>query len=109
MTSDVIEAAYNSVWLWAQAVSEAGTADIPDVIRAMRRQSLNARRGLSRWMRKRSTPGVPYTSDGFGRRPVRSGLELGKADPSDPLSAITVAGGVERLSRESLPNLGRLG
>ena len=25
VTSDVIEAAYNSVWLWAQAVSEAGT------------------------------------------------------------------------------------
>ena len=46
VTSDVIEAAYNSVWLWAQAVSEAGTADIPDVIRAMRRQSLNAPEGI---------------------------------------------------------------
>ena len=42
----MIEAAYNSVWLWAQAVSEAGTADIPDVIRAMRRQSLNAPEGI---------------------------------------------------------------
>ena len=42
VTSDTIEAAYNSVWLWARAVFEAGNADIPDVIRAMRRQSLNA-------------------------------------------------------------------
>lgn len=46
VTSDVIEAAYNSVWLWARAVHEAGTADIPDVIRAMRRQSLNAPEGI---------------------------------------------------------------
>jgi urea transport system substrate-binding protein len=46
VTSDVIEAAYNSVWLWAQAVSEAGTADIPDVIRALRHQSLNAPEGI---------------------------------------------------------------
>jgi len=46
VTSDVIEAAYNSVWLWAQAVSEAGNADIPDVIRAIRRQSLNAPEGI---------------------------------------------------------------
>ena len=28
-TSDVIEAAYNSVWLWARAVSEAGTDEFP--------------------------------------------------------------------------------
>ena len=46
VTSDVIEAAYNSVWLWAQAVEEAGTDDVPDVIRAMRRQSLNAPEGI---------------------------------------------------------------
>jgi urea transport system substrate-binding protein len=46
VTSDVIEAAYNSVWLWAQAVYEAGTESIPDVIRAMRRQSLNAPEGI---------------------------------------------------------------
>ena len=46
VTSDAIEAAYNSVWLWAQAVSEAGTANIPEVIRAMRRQSLNAPEGI---------------------------------------------------------------
>ena len=29
VTSDVIEAAYNSVWLWARAVSEAGTDNSP--------------------------------------------------------------------------------
>ena len=46
VTSDTIEAAYNSVWLWARAVFEAGNADIPDVIRAMRRQSLNAPEGI---------------------------------------------------------------
>ncbi len=46
VTSDVIEAAYNSVYLWAHAVSEAGTDHIPDVIRAMRRQSLNAPEGI---------------------------------------------------------------
>ena len=46
VTSDVIEAAYNSVWLWAQAVSEAGSEQVPDVIRAMRRQSLNAPEGI---------------------------------------------------------------
>ena len=46
VTSDVIEASYNSVWLWARAVYEAGSADIPDVIRAMRRQSMNAPEGI---------------------------------------------------------------
>jgi urea transport system substrate-binding protein len=46
VTSDTIEAAYNSVWLWARAVLEAGSAEIPDVIRAMRRQSLNAPEGI---------------------------------------------------------------
>ncbi len=46
VTSDVIEAAYNSVWLWAQAVSEAGSEEVGDVIRAMRRQSLNAPEGV---------------------------------------------------------------
>jgi urea transport system substrate-binding protein len=46
VTSDVIEAAYNSVWLWAQAVSEAGTENVTDVIRVMRRQSLNAPEGI---------------------------------------------------------------
>jgi urea transport system substrate-binding protein len=46
VTSDVIEAAYNSVWLWAQAVSEADTENVADVIKAMRRQSLNAPEGI---------------------------------------------------------------
>ncbi len=46
VTSDVIEAAYNSVWLWARAVNEAGSEEIPDVIRALRRQSLNAPEGI---------------------------------------------------------------
>ncbi len=46
VTSDVIEAAYNSVWLWAQAVYEAGSEEVGDVIRAMRRQSLNAPEGI---------------------------------------------------------------
>jgi urea transport system substrate-binding protein len=46
VTSDVIEAAYNSVWLWAQAVYEAGSEEVGDVIRAMRHQSLNAPEGI---------------------------------------------------------------
>jgi urea transport system substrate-binding protein len=46
VTSDVIEAAYNSVWLWAQAVYEAGSEEVGDVIRSMRRQSLNAPEGI---------------------------------------------------------------
>jgi urea transport system substrate-binding protein len=46
VTSDVIEASYNSVWLWARAVHEAGTADIPEVMRSIRRQSLNAPEGI---------------------------------------------------------------
>ena len=46
VTSDVIEAAYNSVYLWAQAVAEAETDHVADVIKAIRRQSLNAPEGI---------------------------------------------------------------
>ena len=42
----MIEAAYNSVWLWAQAVSRPRPTNVADVIRAMRRQSLNAPEGI---------------------------------------------------------------
>ncbi len=46
VTSDAIEAAYNSVYLWAQAVAEAETDQVADVIKALRRQSLNAPEGI---------------------------------------------------------------
>src|SRR4029077_13233794 len=35
VTSDVIEAAYNSVLLWSQAVAEAESADVADVIKVI--------------------------------------------------------------------------
>jgi urea transport system substrate-binding protein len=46
VTSDVIEAAYWSVRLWAQAVVEAGTADVASVLKTIRHQSLNAPEGI---------------------------------------------------------------
>ncbi len=46
VTSDVIEAAYNSVYLSAQAVAEAESAEVADVIKVIRRQSLNAPEGI---------------------------------------------------------------
>jgi urea transport system substrate-binding protein len=46
VTSDVIEAAYYSVRLWAQAVIEAETDDVADVLKAIRHQSLNAPEGI---------------------------------------------------------------
>lgn len=46
VTSDVIEAAYNSVYLWAQAVVEAESAQVGDVLRTIGRQSLNAPEGI---------------------------------------------------------------
>ncbi len=46
VTSDVIEAAYNSVYLWAQAVVEAETDEVTDVLKAIKRQSLNAPEGI---------------------------------------------------------------
>jgi urea transport system substrate-binding protein len=45
-TSDVIVAAANSVRLWAQAVREAGTADVRPVRQALRHQSLAAPEGV---------------------------------------------------------------
>jgi urea transport system substrate-binding protein len=45
-TSDVISTAYNSVRLWAQAVEEAGTADVQQVRNALRFQSLDAPEGI---------------------------------------------------------------
>jgi urea transport system substrate-binding protein len=46
VTSDAIVAAYNSVYLWAQAVNEADSADAASVLKAIRRQSLNAPEGI---------------------------------------------------------------
>jgi urea transport system substrate-binding protein len=46
VTSDVIEAAYNSVYLWAQAVREAESEEVAYVLKAIRRQSLNAPEGI---------------------------------------------------------------
>lgn len=45
-TSDVIATAYTSVHLWAQAVREAGTADVRQVRTALRQQSRNAPEGI---------------------------------------------------------------
>jgi urea transport system substrate-binding protein len=45
-TSDVMEAAYCSVHLWAQAVVEAQSEDVAKVLKAIRRQSLNAPEGI---------------------------------------------------------------
>jgi urea transport system substrate-binding protein len=46
VTSDAIEAAYCSVHLWAQAVVEAESEDVANVLKAIRRQSLNAPEGI---------------------------------------------------------------
>ncbi len=46
VTSDVMVAAYNSVWLWAQAVAEADTTEIAAVHKAVVRQSLSAPEGI---------------------------------------------------------------
>ncbi len=45
VTSDPMEAAYLGVHLWAQAVVEAGSADIPRIREALRHQSFNAPEG----------------------------------------------------------------
>jgi urea transport system substrate-binding protein len=45
-TSDAIAAAYNSVRLWAQAVAEAETVDVAEVLKAVRRQSMSAPEGI---------------------------------------------------------------
>ena len=110
MTSDVIEAAYNSVWLWAQAVSEAGTADIPDVIRAMRRQSLNAPEGIVTVDEETQHTWRPVY---VGR--IRSDGQFDLVWSSEkpirpiPYPRSRSRGRVGLISRESLPNLGRLG
>ena len=65
VTSDVIAAAYNSVRLWAQAVEEAETDDVAAVIKAVRRQSMNAPGGDHLDRRGRPcTPGGRSTSAG---------------------------------------------
>jgi urea transport system substrate-binding protein len=46
VTSDVIEAAYYSVHLWAQAVVEAESESVANVLKTIRRQSLNAPEGI---------------------------------------------------------------
>lgn len=45
-TSDVIDAAYNGVRLWGQAVQEHGSAEVDEVRRALLRQSLDAAEGI---------------------------------------------------------------
>ncbi|QDU61838.1 Aliphatic amidase expression-regulating protein [Planctomycetes bacterium Pan216] len=46
VTSDVIEAAYFSVYLWAQAVADAESDDTDEVRRAILRQSFNSPEGV---------------------------------------------------------------
>ena len=46
VTSDSIATAYNSVRLWAQAVREAGVAEVRDVLPLLLHQSLNAPEGV---------------------------------------------------------------
>ena len=46
VTSDTIAAAYNSVWLWAQAVNEAETDEVAAVLKAVRKQSMSAPEGV---------------------------------------------------------------
>ena len=46
VTSDVITAAYNSVGFWAQAVTEAQSDKVADVLKAIRRQSMSAPEGV---------------------------------------------------------------
>ena len=46
VTSDPINTAYNSVKLWAQAVSEAESSVVHEVYKTMQRQSLNAAEGV---------------------------------------------------------------
>lgn len=46
VTSDVIAAAYNSVYLWANAVRESGNTDVQQVRNSLRQQSLNAPEGI---------------------------------------------------------------
>ncbi len=45
-TSDVMVAAYNSVYFWAQAVREAGTTEVRQVRASLRHQSLDAPEGV---------------------------------------------------------------
>ncbi len=46
LISDPMEAAYISVYLWAQAVADAGTADVDEVRRTLGHQSYDAPEGL---------------------------------------------------------------
>ena len=46
VTDDPIEAGYFGVYLWKQAVEEAGSDAAPDILKAMRRQSMNAPEGV---------------------------------------------------------------
>lgn len=46
VTSDVIAAAYNSVYLWANAVRESGNTEVQQVRNSLRQQSFNAPEGI---------------------------------------------------------------
>lgn len=46
VTSDVLEASYFSVYLWAQAVSECGSDNVQNIRKSMLTQSLNAPEGV---------------------------------------------------------------
>ena len=46
VTDDPMEAAYFGVYLWAQAVQEAGTTDVGEVLKAVKDQSFDAPEGM---------------------------------------------------------------
>ena len=93
--------------LGPSGLSKPAPTDIPDVLRAIRRQSLNAPEGIVSVDDETQHTWRPvYVGKDPERRPVRSRLELGEADPADPVSASRIAGGVGRVSRQSAPNWG---
>ena len=107
VTSDVIEAAYNSVHLWAQAVARGrvgrrrrgAQGHPPAESQCARRDRLGGRRDPAHLAARvrRSDP---------CRWSIRSGLELGKAGPADPLSMLAVACGMGRVPGRPLPDWG---
>ncbi len=80
VTSDVIEAAYNSVYLWAQAVREAESEEVTDVLKAHTATEpecaggdrVGGRRDPAHLAARVHRPNS-------SRRPVRSGLESRKS------------------------------
>ena len=111
MTSDVIEAAYNSVWLWAQSRLRGRDRQIvADVIRAMRRQSLNAPEGIVTVDEETQHTWRPVYV-GRIRADGQFDLVWSSEKPIRPIPYPRSRSqcGVGLVSRESLPNLGRVG